>query len=205
MLACLINQNSLITIFERLREIDDKLGQENILLNHQDIKKYSIIVIAIAFLGELSLCFFNLLLFQESFFSLASAWWILCCVPLFCNAVAKTWFIILILLVQQRLRAINDYLNETKEIFFERKVRRASDSESDQKKDNLFIENIGYLEKEICSTRNMKIISDNAWNWVGNSIVTSNVNNIAGLAPKSKAFIDVAPYKLPSRKGEISI
>lgn len=205
MLACLINQKSLMTIFERLKEIDDKLNKENILLNYRDIKKYSIIFIGIAFVGEITLGIFNLIVFQEEFFSYTSAWWFLRCAPLFCNAVAKTWFLILILLVQQRLQAINDYLNDTKKIFFERKIRHVSTVGSNLKKDNLFIENIGFLEKEICSTRNMRIKSDKAWNWVGNSIVTNKVNNFDVFAPKLKAFVDVVPYKPSNRKGEISI
>lgn len=199
-LACLVNQKSLIAIFDRLREIDDKLVEENILLNYRVIRKYSIIFISIAFLGEVTLGVFSLVVFSTTeLFTFHTVWWFFSCIPLINNCVSKTWFLILILLVQQRLQAINVYLNDTKKVFFERKMRHCNESNS--KKDNLFIENIGYLEKEIFSTRNMKIKSDNAWNWVRKSGMTNRVNDINIFAPKTKGIINVAPYD-PNRKGE---
>jgi hypothetical protein len=199
-LASLINQKSLVVIFDRLREIDDKLARENILLNYPVIKKYSITFLLIAFTGEVSLGLFNLIVFHDDFLSLNSLWWLLSCVPLFCNAVAKTWFLILIMSVQQRLRAINQYLEETKKTLFERKMRRINAGGSNLKKDNLFIENMGYLE-EIYSSRKMKIKSGNAWDWVSNSSMTNKVNDINIFTPNSRGIINVAPYD-PNRKGE---
>lgn len=202
-LASLINQKSFSTIFDRLQEIDDKLGKENVLLSYRDIKKYSIIFLVIAFIGEITLAFFNLIVFETDLFSWSSVWWLASAIPLFINGVAKTWFLILILLVQQRLRAINGYLNDIKKTFQEKKMRQVNVTGSNLKKDNLFIGNIGYLEKEIFSTGNMKIKSDNAWNWVGNSITTNKVNDISIFAPKSKGLIEVSPYEDKSgRKGE---
>lgn len=201
--ACIINQKRFITIFDRLRDIDDKLEKENVMLNYRVITKYSVILVFIFLIGELALGVFKLVVFKTEFFSFSSLLWLASSVPLFANGLAKTWFLVFILLVQQRLRAINDYLNETKKIFFERKIRHFNANGSNLKKDNLFIENIGYLEKEIFSTRNMKIKSDNAWNWVGNSIVTNKVNDINIFAPKSRAFVDVAPLDVRD-KGEDS-
>lgn len=199
--ASLINQKCLVVIFDRLREIDDKLGKENVLLNYRIIGKYSIIFLSIALVGEVTLGIFNLIAFQENFFSLSSLWWFISCIPLFANSVSKTWFLVLILLVQQRLRAINDYLNDVKRVFIARKTRHVVtiDNASNLKKDNLFIENIGYLEKEIFSTRNMKIKNGNAWNWVDKSGMTGRVNDI--FAPNPRGIISVAPYDA-RRKGE---
>lgn len=200
-LAGLINQKSLVTIFDRLQEIDDKLGKENILLNYRIITRYSIIFLFIAFVGEVTLALFNLLEFQSDFFSFHSLWWLISCIPLFNNCVAKTWFLILIILVQQRLRAINAYLNETKRIFLEKKMRGVNTVGSNLKKDNLFMENIGYLEKEIFSTRNMKIKSGNAWGWDDKSGMTNKVNDINIFGSKSRGIISVAPYD-ESQKGD---
>lgn len=203
-LASLINQKCLVVIFERLREIDDKLSKENILLNYRIIGKYSIIFLSVALVGEVTLGLFNLITFQEALFSLKSLWWFLSCVPLFANSISKTWFLLLIILVQQRLQAINDYLNDAKRIFIERKMRHVVTNVkrgSNLKKDNLFIENIGYLEKEIFSTRNMKIKNGNAWNWVDKSGMTDKVNGINIFAPRSTGIINVTPYDV-SRKGE---
>lgn len=201
-LALLINQKALISIFERLREIDDKLVKENITLDYRVIRKYSIIFLVIALIGEVTLGVFNLAVFQAEFFSFFSLWWLVSCIPLFNNSVARVWFLILILVVQQRLRAINDYLNDTKRTFLEKKLRHfTATAGSNLKRDNLFIENIGYLEKEIFSTRSMKIKSGNAWNWVDNSSMTDKVNDINIFAPTSRGFINVAPYD-PNKKGE---
>jgi gustatory receptor len=202
-IASLVNQKSLIDVFERLREIDEKLAKENILLDYRVIRRYSIIFMSIAFIGEITLGIANLFAFQETLLSFESLWWLTSCIPLFNNGVSKTYFLILILLVQQRLRAINTHLNDTKKVFFERKVRHVNGNaslESNLKKDNLFIENIGYLEKEIFSTRNMKIKNGNDWKWVGNSGMTNRVNDINVLAQKKRGIINVAPYD-PSRGG----
>lgn len=202
-LASMLNQKSLIAIFERLREIDDKLLKESVSLSYRAIKKYSIILVATAALGEVTIGIFNLAIFEESIISSWSLYWILSCVPLFNNCLARTWFLILILLVQQRLRAINNYLNGTKNAFLKKKSRNVSVNGSNLKKDNLFMENLGYLEREIFSTRNTKIKSDNAWNWVGNSKLTGAVNDVSAIGPKSNGFINVGPYD-PNGKGDES-
>lgn len=197
-LASLVNQKSLIDVFNRLREIDEKLVKENILVDYRVIRRYSVIFMVIALVGEITLGISNLVAFQETLLSLESLWWMISCVPLFNNSVSRTWFLILILIVQQRLRAINTYLNDTKKVLFEKKFQHVR---SNLKKDNLFIENIGYLEKEIFSTRNMKIKNGNALNWVGNSGMTNRVNDINIFAPKTRGIINVAPYD-PNRRGE---
>lgn len=199
--ASLINQNGLITIFDRLRDIDDKLAKENISLNYKIIGKYSIIFMIIAFVGELTLALFNLYDFHEKVISFHSLWFLISSVPLFTNSVAKVWFLILILLVQQRLQAINVYLNDIKKSFFEKKMRHVNAIGSTSKKDNLFLENIGYLEREIFSTRNMKIKSDN-WVWASG---TNRVNDLNQFATKTGGIINVVPYESTIKKGKILI
>lgn len=193
-LASLINQTSLIDIFDRLREIDDKLLKENVQLNYQRIRKYSIIFLTIAVVGEVTLGLFNLFFFLREFTWLGSLYWFLSCIPLFNNSIARTWFLVLILLVQQRLRAINNYLNDTKNVLLERRKRHINDVGSNFEKDNLFI---GFLEQEIFSGRNIR--SDNARRWDGGSIMANKVNDVNIFTPKSKGIINVAPY---STKGE---
>ncbi|CRK92636.1 CLUMA_CG006200, isoform A [Clunio marinus] len=200
-LASLINQNRLISIFDRLKRIDDKLVKENISLNYQVIRKYSIIFIAIAAICEISLQAVYLISFDSDPFSWYSLYWFVVTIPTFSNSVAKTWFLVLILLVQQRLRAINDYLNDTKRVLSERKMRNINTIGSNHRKDNLFMENIEYLEKEFLSTRNAKIKSDNAW--AVNSGMTNKVNdfNIFGQT-KSKSIIKVRPFALNREEAE---
>lgn len=196
-LACLINQKSLIEIFDRLSEVDDKFLKENISLNYRIIKKYSIILLVVAAVGEFSLGCINVYVFSEEFFSWSSLYWLISCLPLFNNSIAKIWFLILILLVRQRLRAINNHLNDLKNIFLEKKRRQVTVDPSSSKKDNLFMESIGFLEKEIFSSR--KIRSDKAWKWDGDSITANQVNDVNIFQPKSKGIVNVTPY---DSKGE---
>lgn len=199
-LASLVNQKTLITCFERLEIIDERMAKENILLNYKTIKKYSIVFLSIAFVGEVTLGIINLIVFQTEFISWQSLWWFLTCVPLFNNSVAKVWFLVLILIVQQRLRAINNYLNDTKKLFFEKKIKSKSVG-LNMTKDDLFIENIGYLEKEIFSTRNNKV-KDDGWAFMKNSSITHKINDIAVVESKTKNFINIIPYNDP-KKGTI--
>lgn len=201
-LASLVNQKTLITCFERLEIIDEKMAKENILLNYKTIKKYSIVFLSIAFVGEVTLGIINLIVFQTEFISWQSLWWFLTCVPLFNNSVAKVWFLVLILIVQQRLRAINNYLNDTKKLFFEKKIKSKSVG-LNMTKDDLFIENIGYLEKEIFSTRNNKV-KDDGWAFMKNSSMTHKINGIAVVESKTKNFINIIPYDDP-KKGTVKI
>jgi hypothetical protein len=191
-LGSLVNQKSLVVVFDRLQEIDDKLRKENVLLNYQIITKYSIIFILVAI--EYTVGTINMIVFLQEIPILHKVLWFFSCIPLLCNSIAKTWFLILILMVKQRLKAINDYLNDTKDIFFEKKFRRVNAIRSNSRKDNLFIGNIGFLEREILPSRNMKIKDGSAW--TGN-----RVNDINIFSTDSRGIINVAPYEAGT-KGE---
>lgn len=196
-LASMINQTSLLSIFDRLRDIDEKLDKENISLKYKVLRKYSIILMCIAFVGEVTLGIFNLFVFQTDFISLYSLWWLISTIPLLINSVARIWFLVLILLVQQRLRAINEYINTTKKLFFQKKIRHLNAiGSTNQHKDDLFLENIGYLEREIFSTRKMQI-KDNNWNWATNRVNDINHNT----TNKSRGIIHVLPHD-GIKKGE---
>jgi 7tm Chemosensory receptor len=90
--------------------------------------------------------------------------------------------------------AINDYLNDTKAIFIEKKFRRVNAIGPNLRKDNLFIGNISFLEREIRPSRNMKI--KDAWTLTGNRV--SDVNTFP---VDSRGIINVAPYETGT-KGE---
>lgn len=198
-LASLINQNSLIAVFDRLQEIDDKLAKENVLPNHRVITKYSIIFVLVAFAGEIGLAVINLLTFKQELSIAWSLLWFVSCVPLFGNSVAKTWFLVLILMVKQRLMAINDYLNDTKAIFVEQKFRRVKAVGPNLRKDNLFMSNIGLLEREIWPSRNTKI--KDAWTSSSN-----RVNDFNTFHADSRGIVNVGPYETGTRgKREIEL
>ncbi|KAG5672853.1 hypothetical protein PVAND_002942 [Polypedilum vanderplanki] len=176
-IASIINQQALIDVFDRLRDIDEKLERENIYLNYWPIKRASIIFIIIFILGEISLNVVTLIVFQDEVKLLQTFFWILGAIPLFVNGIAKTWFLMLIMLVQQRLRAINTHLNAIKESFVERKLHHVDGKTL--RKDNLFIDTGGYLEREIFSIRSEMKKSNNV----------STFGKIIKVAPYNKDLI----------------
>jgi gustatory receptor len=149
--AALVNQQALIEVFDRLHVIDEKLERENVYLNYRAIKRTSIILIVIFFFGEMSIGLVTVFLFEEDITMLETIWWFASCIPLFVNTLAKTWFLVLILLVQQRLRAINGHLDDIKRSFLERKLHHVD--RKTLRRDNLFIDSVGYLGREIYSIR----------------------------------------------------
>jgi hypothetical protein len=193
--ASLFNQKSFIAVFDRLMDLDEKLMRENISINFKVITKYSIIFIVINFVSEFFLVTLNLIVFDEEV-SWFSIWFYATAIPRCVNGLARTWFVILILLVQQRLRSINAYLEETKRFFQQRKVKRVNNPNYvDLKKDNIFIENVGFLEKEIFTTKNLtfkNLVVGNEAKWVEQS-TKGNLGDIL-LRPTKQKFIKVLPH-----------
>lgn len=198
-ISSIINQTSLIDVLDRLQDIDIKLERENVFLNYRAIKRFSIIFIFVALIGEMSLGIMNVIIFQEEISFWESIWWFVSCFPLFVNGLARTWFLILIMLVQQRLRAINSHLNDIKKSFNERKIHCGNNIAVGRidinflRKDNLFIDTVGYLEKEICSTTRNFIKNTNGsdtdqWNWARKAKTKNGNINM-------KRIIQVAPAK----------
>lgn len=195
--AALINQTALIDVFDRLQEIDNKLEKENVYLDNRQNRFTSTVFLITFIICEIGIGFAVVFVFREEFSIIQALSWVINCVPLTINVIAKTWFLMLILLVQSRLRAINTYLNEIKRSFQERKLRHVKAVESKpSRKDNLFMETVGYLETEIYSTTSGKIDGWNYWEGARNNKTNKvgDVNNLSGIKSMKK-IIQVAPYK----------
>lgn len=185
--AGLIHQKSLIACLERLEKVEQDLAKENILLDYNKIKRNQSILVAICIIGELSLTVYNYFYFQTDLFEIASLWWFLTGVPLFVNGIAKIWFLVLILMIQQRLQAVNNYLNDTKQLFLDKKLKYSSKHGLKEKgNDEFYFENIGYLEREIFTIKNAKQPSHKeGWDYFKNITNASNkINDITILSPK---------------------
>ena len=196
-LAALINQTALIDVFDRLQEIDNKLERENVYLDNRKNRFTSIMFLTTFIICEIGIAFSVVFVFREEFSIIQSFSWFISCVPLSVDLISKTWFLMLILLVQSRLRAINTYLNDIKRSFQERKLRHVKTVESKPlRRDNLFMETVGYLETEIYSTASDKIDGWNYWEGARNNKTNKvgDVNNISGVKSMKK-IIQVAPYK----------
>jgi hypothetical protein len=197
--ASLFNQKVFITVFDRLMDLDEKLMRENISINFKVITKYSIIFLVINFVTEFFLTILNLFVFDEEI-SWYSIWFLTTAIPHCVNGIARIWFLILILLVQQRLRSINAYLEDAKNFFQEKKNKRVNNPNYvDLKKDNIFIENVGFLEKEIFTTKNLTfknlLVGGNEAKWVvEQSTKGNNFGDISHLRPTNQKFIKVMPH-----------
>lgn len=196
-IASLINQTALIEVFDRLQDIDSKLERENIYLDHRKNRLTSIILVVKFIILEIGIGVSVIFVFRDQFSIVQGVLWFITCIPLIIDVIAKTWFLMLILLIQQRLRAINTYLNDIKRSFQERKLRHVKTVDSKPlRKDNLFMESVGYLETDIYSTRSVKI---DGWNWEESRNNKTNkvgdVNSFHSGAKAMKKFIQVAPYK----------
>lgn len=142
-LAALINQKTILSVFERLKAVDDKLEKENIKVDYSKVIKLGRILIGIVFVTELLLTTLNFVIFTTNIDPYAFYYYFTG-IPLVLNANAKVWFIILIVVVRQRFQAINKYLNETSKLFGEQKKKYQTDEPA-------FVpgETGNYLEKEM--------------------------------------------------------
>lgn len=166
-IASIINQKHLIHCLDRMQKVDDKLLKENITIDYVQLKRYSIRLIILITICELTLVFCNFLQFQDVT-AIESLYWFVTFIPMYLSTLSKIWFIILVYNVKQKFIAINDYFNNTRITFYERKCklrrnlsggRCAAQSNSNNYNKNYNnvinskileeIEHVGYLQKEI--------------------------------------------------------
>jgi 7tm Chemosensory receptor len=140
-LASIVNQSGLIEVFQRLQNIDEKLANENIFINYKFVRKFSIYVLLFAFILEIGLSMINFFLYIDDFTLWVTFLWILSSFPLLINFIAKTWFLCLILMIRQRLRAINGHMSEMADEFGERKVKIG--------KNEFFVQTVEFLRNEM--------------------------------------------------------
>lgn len=193
-IACIINQSSLIDVFQRIQAIDEQLAKENIFVSFKLIRKFSIFLIVIAFLSEIGLTFMNLVIFLDDLMIWKSILWLMTGFPLFINFIgncqcknlqkifkiyfikiflAKIWFLCLILLIRQRLMTINKHLSDLAESFGDKKSKLG--------KNEFFVQTVEFLRNEIGGQR---VIKSKNFGW------------------EAKNIQFVAPYKEPE-KGKI--
>lgn len=150
-LAAIINQKTIISIFERLAVVDEKLEKENIDVNYTKVVKLMKILFSIVFVTELTLTTLNFVVFTEKY-DLLSFYYYFTGFPLILNSVSKIWFVALIVVVRQRFQAINKYLNETSKVFGEQKKKYQTDITSFLPDDAT-----NYLEKDMLFIKNKNL------------------------------------------------
>lgn len=145
--ASVINQNNFISVFERLKIVDEKLEKENIDLPYARVVKLGKILSVVVFVAELTLTSMNFFMFTNEI-NLYSLYYYFTGLPLILSSLAKIWFICLIVVVRQRFKAINRYLNETSKLFGAQKKKHESDIG-----EMLPDDSTNYLEKDMLFTR----------------------------------------------------
>lgn len=152
-IAAILNQNNFISVFERLKIVDEKLGKENIDLPYTKVVKLGKILSGIVFVMEFTITTMNFLLFTYEI-NWMSAYYYFTGIPMILSSLAKIWFICLIVVVRQRFKAINRYLNDTSKLFQAQKKKYETDVS-----DLLPDDTTNYLEKDMVFTRN-KMMSE---------------------------------------------
>lgn len=147
-IASIINQNTIISIFERLKGVDEKLAKENIDVSFEQVIKLGKVLCGIVVCSELILTTLNLVIFSNEL-TVASLYYYFTGLPLILNSFAKIWFICLIVVVRQRFKAINKYLNATSKLFGTQKKKY------DDEIDEMLPEDApNYLEKDMAFFKN---------------------------------------------------
>lgn len=139
--ASIINQSSFIDVFNRLHAMDERLANENVYMSYKFIKKFSITMILIAFLGEFGLNLMNLIIIFDQMLLWNSIGWMLTSIPLFINFTSKTWFLCLILFIRQRMCAINNHLSDIADSYGDKNIKIG--------KNQFFVQTVDFLRNEI--------------------------------------------------------
>uniref|UniRef100_A0A336MD31 Gustatory receptor n=1 Tax=Culicoides sonorensis TaxID=179676 RepID=A0A336MD31_CULSO len=146
-IASIINQNNFISVFERLKVVDEKLEKENIDIPYAKIVKLGKILTGIVFCAELIITSMNFFMFTTNI-DLYSLYYYFTGFPLILSSLSKIWFICLIVAVRQRFKAINRYLNETSKLFGAQKKKYEPEVGEMLPEDTT-----NYLEKDMLFTR----------------------------------------------------
>jgi hypothetical protein len=208
MVASIINQKSIKQCFERLEKIDEKLSNENIAINYSRNTKTIYLLGFLAIFFEFGLALLNILIFNEEF-TLGSIGFFFTGIPLFTNAIAKIWFVLMVTIVRDHFRAINNYFVETKNLFHSNKIKYKMSMSKNYSSDDV----PGFLSKEIIPDFQKRS------NWIGgvggggmggNSNYSGNSNkrkirdsNFSISSKVSNDVINVMPYQEDFRNGEL--
>lgn len=110
--AFIINRHRLTNCLAQMEHIDNKLLQENILINYQHLRRLSGILIVLVTSLEMFTTILSFFLFRDDGNELLSQtlWWLISLLPIYFSSLAKIWFIVLVYNVRQKFTAINGQL-----------------------------------------------------------------------------------------------
>ncbi|XP_055546403.1 gustatory receptor for bitter taste 66a [Wyeomyia smithii] len=147
LIASMINQKMLIECMDRLDKVDQKLAGENISIDNRRIQRYIMILLVAVLIFELLLTTYNFVVFVDVI-TLWSLLWFVTAFPTGINSASRIWFVILVLAVRHRFRAMNKHMDELAGLLEEHNERWEDELEIE--KHNI---PMNYLEKEIFTIR----------------------------------------------------
>lgn len=139
-LTFLINQKNIIHLIDRMEKITDKLIRENININLGRVRLLSIILISTITVIEVGLVTYNYVMFQDAI------WFI----TLYLGTLGKVFYVLLVCIIMEYYKGINQQLQTTKIFFDEKKLIKKQHWKNDIQADEF-----GYLHKEILIKRTM--------------------------------------------------
>lgn len=149
-LSNIFYQKRFIECIERLAKVDERL--HIITAKSVDggrVKRLTYILILATCVLEIGLVLFNFLQFQISDDILYQTyWWIASGIPIYFDAIARLWYLVMIYLVKLRIEAVNEYCYELQTTFKAKKDKFEIVNAIHQDS-NVPTVSIGYLGKEI--------------------------------------------------------
>lgn len=143
----IIYRSTLTSCLTGLAKVDEKLqGLTATPVDHLKPRKIVVMLITVTCICEVGLVLFNFMQFtisEDIIFQ--SYWWFASGVPIFCDALSRIWFLLLICLVKIRFQAVNSHCLELYRMF---KERRAKLHSSKKESSNTQVP-LGYLTREI--------------------------------------------------------
>lgn len=132
------NQRKIIDLLNRMEKVNEKLIRQNIDVDLGKVRKVSVALISTVTILEVGLVAYNYVVFNDAI-------WFL---PLYLSGLSKVFYIMLVHIIKEFFRGINDQLEATKLFFDENKFAKKQKS-----KDEVDTNEFGYLHKEIITKR----------------------------------------------------
>lgn len=144
------HQRSFISCMNRLGKVDEQLQViTSRSIPGKKVKRLTIILISGTFICEIGLVLFNFMQFQISDnILLQTYWWVASGLPIYSDANARLWYLVLMFMVKLRLKAVNEYCCELQNTFKEKKDKYGVINARLQTKNTPPV-SIGYLGQEI--------------------------------------------------------
>ncbi|ALC43768.1 Gr66a [Drosophila busckii] len=198
-LTGLLNQGQLGELYERIRQVDERLYLEQCLVDNSSISKRIRVMIALTFIFEISILVSTYIKLVD-YTQVLSLLWILTAIPTFINTMDKIWFAASLYALKERFEAINATLEDlvAEHERYRDWLYKAENKFSDETEPPQYDSNLEYLYKELSGMdrasagKNKVAPIAHSLNSFGESVQEprklqrANTNRMINLAPESE-------------------